>query len=59
MPKPISLTDIKPCLLRQGYSSIKVSSTLELLQKPRIILNFGKQGCELLFWHRLKVLRAE
>jgi len=38
----ISLADIKPCLLRQGNCRIKACSTLELLLKPRIILELGK-----------------
>ncbi len=47
MLEPICLGHIKPRLLSQRDSSIKVCSTLELLLKPRIILEPGKQGCEL------------
>ena len=47
MPEPIRLTYIKPSFLRNRQSRIKVCSTLELLLKPCIIIELGKQGCEL------------
>ena len=47
--EPIRLAHIKTSLFCQCYSGIKVGSTLEFLLKPRIIFEFGKQGCELLF----------
>ena len=49
MSEPIRLAHIKPSFLRNRHSSIKVCSTLELLLKPHILFEFGKQSCELLF----------
>ena len=47
MPEPICLTHIKTRLLSHRHSGVKVCSTLELLAEPCIILELGKQGCEL------------
>ena len=49
----VLLADIKPCLLSNRYSCIQVCSTLEFLLWPRIPLELGKQGWELLFSHSL------
>ena len=49
IPEPIRLTYIKPSLLRQCHSGIKIRSTLKFFLKPSILLELGKQGCELLF----------
>jgi hypothetical protein len=35
---------MKPSLLRNRQSGIKISSTLELLQKCLIVIEFGQQG---------------
>ena len=49
MLEPICLAHIKTRILCHRHSGIKVSSTLELLAKPSIIIELGKQGCELFF----------
>ncbi len=47
--EPIRLADIKTSFLCHRYSGVKVCSALELLLKPRILLELCKQGCELFF----------
>ena len=42
--EPISLGHIKPSLICYLNGRIKVCSAFELLLKPRIVLEFGKQS---------------
>ena len=49
IPEPIRLAHIKTRLLSHCYSGVKVCGILELLQKPRILFELGKEGCELFF----------
>jgi hypothetical protein len=51
--QPIIFAYIKPCFRYQGHCDIKVSSALKTLPKTNIIPELDKQGCELLFRHRL------
>ena len=45
--KPIRLAHIKPSIICNRHRRIKVCGTLELLLKPRILFELGKQGSEL------------
>ncbi len=47
MPEQIHLAHIKPSYLLHRHSGVKACSTLELLQKPFIFLDLGKQGYKL------------
>ncbi len=49
MLEPIRLARITPSIHGNRKGSIKVFCALELLQKPSILLELGKQGRELLF----------
>ncbi len=40
--EPIPLAHIKPRFICHSNGYVEISSTLELLQKPRILLEFGK-----------------
>jgi len=47
--EPIRFAHIKPSFLGDRHSFIKFGSTIEFLQKLRILLELGKQGGELVF----------
>ena len=49
IPEPISLADIKSSFLCYHQDGIKVRSTFELLLKPLIVFELGKQCGKLLF----------
>jgi hypothetical protein len=54
MLEPIRLARITPSIHGNRKGSIKVFCALELLQKPSILLELGKQGRELLFGYNKK-----